>query len=62
VAKKRTVSFKSAEDLARRLGCSPPPSMKDFEKLISDAKCAARAAGFKKSDIKRAIKKARSVK
>jgi len=36
------------------------PSMKDFDDLIKKARKQARAAGMKKSDIKSAVKKARS--
>ena len=36
-----------------------PPSMKDFDSLITKARKQARGAGLKHSDIKMAIKQAR---
>lgn len=37
-----------------------PPPAKDFENMISKARGAAKKAGVKKGDVKKAIKKARS--
>ena len=37
-----------------------PPSMKNFDDLIKNARKQARGVGMKKSDVKSAIKKARS--
>lgn len=37
-----------------------PPPVKNFEGMISEARTAARNAGVKKADVKKAIKKARS--
>ncbi len=39
-----------------------PPSMKDFDKLISEARKQARKAGLKSADIKSAILKVRKRK
>lgn len=36
-----------------------PPSREDFEELIAEARKKARKAGMKRSDISKAIKKAR---
>ena len=36
-----------------------PPSMKDFDHLIGDARKQAKKAGLKKGDIKKTIKKVR---
>jgi len=37
-----------------------PPSMDEFEELISEARKQARRAGMKRSDISAAVKKARA--
>jgi AbrB family looped-hinge helix DNA binding protein len=37
-----------------------PPSMKDFDHLIGDARRQAKRADLKKDDIKKAIKKVRA--
>jgi AbrB family looped-hinge helix DNA binding protein len=39
-----------------------PPSMEDFEHLVSEARSRARDAGLKPSDVVRAIRKARGAK
>jgi AbrB family looped-hinge helix DNA binding protein len=39
-----------------------PPTMKDFERLIGDARKAAKRAGLQKSDIERAIREVRAGK
>ena len=38
-----------------------PPSMKEFNELVKEARRQARKAGFKKSDIVSAVSKARGV-
>ena len=50
VAEKDTVIFKAIS----------PPSMDEFEELISEARKQARRAGMKRSDISAAVKKARA--
>ena len=39
-----------------------PPSMKEFDTLVTKAKCQARQAGLKRADIPAAIKKVRAGK